>query len=77
LDEFKLLLNAAQRYHDVKLMREYIQSKEELAKNNCTLNDDLINWLDWARKKADWYDPHIEAYDELLCDFDRDRLTPI
>ena len=77
LDEFKLLLNAAQRYHDVKLMREYIQSKEELAKNNGTLNDELINWLDWSRKKVDWYDPHIEAYDELLCDFDRDKLTPI
>lgn len=75
LDDFNLLLNAAQRYHDVKLMREYIQSKEELAKNNGTLNDDLINWLDWARKKADWYDPHIEAYDELLSEVNKATLT--
>ncbi len=57
LDEFKLLLNAAQRYNDVKPLREYIQSKEELARSNSTLNEDLLNWLDWARKKVDWYDP--------------------
>lgn len=30
LDDFKLLLNAAQRHNDVKLMREYIQSKEDI-----------------------------------------------
>jgi hypothetical protein len=75
LDDFNLLLNAAQRYNDVKLMRAYIQSKEDLAKNNGTLNDDLQSWLDWVRKKADWYDPHIEAYDELLSEVNRSTLT--
>jgi hypothetical protein len=70
-----LLLNAAQRYNDVKLMREYIQSKEELARSNGTLNEDLMNWAEWARKKVDWYDPHIEAYDELLNEVNKATLT--
>lgn len=65
MNELKLLLNAAQHSNDVKL-REYIQSTEELARSNGTLNEGLLNWLEWARKKVDWYDPHIEAYDELL-----------
>ena len=75
LDEFKLLLNAAQRYNDVKLLREYVQSKEELARNNGTLTEELLSWLDWARKKVDWYDPHIEAYDELLSEVNKATLT--
>ncbi|PZQ95349.1 MAG: hypothetical protein DI539_30615, partial [Flavobacterium psychrophilum] len=65
LDEFKLLLHGAQRYNDVKLMREYIQSKEEIARTNGTLSNDLLHWIEWAMKKADWYDPNVEAYDEL------------
>jgi hypothetical protein len=75
LDEFKLLLNAAQRFNEVKLMREYIQSKEELARRNGTLNEDLLIWLEWARKKVDWYDPLIEAFDELLNDVNKATLT--
>jgi hypothetical protein len=75
LDEFKLLLNAAQRYNDVKLMREYIQSKEEIARNNGTLNEELQSWIEWARKKADWYDPNINGEDELLGNVDKLTLS--
>ena len=75
LDEFKLLLNAAQRYNDVKLMREYIQSKEEIARNNGTLNEELQSWIEWARKKADWYDPNINGQDELLSKVDKLTLS--
>jgi hypothetical protein len=31
----------------------------------------------WARKKADWYDPFIELNDEDLERIDRDKLEPI
>ena len=75
LDDFKLLLNAAQRFNNVKLMREYIQSKEDIGKSNGTLNDDLLNWIEWAQKKADWYDPHVDAYDELLSDVNKSTFT--
>jgi hypothetical protein len=75
LDDFKLLLNAAQRHDDVKLIREYIQSKEDKARREDTVNEDLLNWIEWAKKKAEWYDPHIEAYDELLSGVSRATLT--
>lgn len=75
LDDFKLLLNAAQRHNDVKLIREYIQSKEDAASRNGMLNEDLRNWIEWARKKADWYDPNIEQEDELLGNVDKSTLS--
>lgn len=77
LDDFKLLLNAAQRHDDVKLIRAYIQSKEDAARQNGTLNEELLNWSEWARKKADWYDPNIESFDEFLNEVDRNSLTLI
>jgi len=61
--------------NDVKLIRAYIQSKEDAARKNNTLNDDLRNWIEWARKKADWYDPHVEAYDDLLNEVSRVTLA--
>ena len=30
---------------------------------------------EWARKKADWYDPHVDAYDELLREVNKATLT--
>ena len=38
------------------------------------VSDDLKNWLDWARKKADWYDPLINIKDDLLENVDPDFL---
>jgi hypothetical protein len=40
-----------------------------------TNSEELKNWLNWARKKADWYDPFTEAEDQLLCDADRNSLA--
>ena len=51
LNDFKLLLNAAERHDDVKLIRAYLQSKEDAAKRNGTVTEDLQNWIEWARKK--------------------------
>lgn len=28
-------------------------------------------WIEWTRKKADWYDPNIEQEDELLGNVDK------
>jgi len=74
LHDFKLLLNAAQRHNDVKLIREYIQSKENIARRDGSISEDLKQWIEWARNKAGWYDPHIGKEDELLKDVNRATL---
>jgi hypothetical protein len=34
-------------------------------------------WIDWAKKKIDWYDPFIQAEDDLLNDSDRTKIAEI
>ena len=74
LSDFKGILLKATRLHKATTMRSYVDKVEEHAINNNILTDELINWLAWARKKADWYDPLIESDDELLKNVDRDTL---
>lgn len=35
----------------------------------------MIDWIAWARKKADWFDPTIEAEDELLKHINRNNIS--
>jgi hypothetical protein len=72
---FKWLLEQSQRWQKANILRNYIDSMEteSIAKNN--VSDEHKKWLTWARKKVDWYDPHIEAEDELLKGVNRDTLT--
>lgn len=71
--DFKNLLSQAKRWHETKILRDYLNAIELKAPINPLL-DGLKSWLDWARKKADWYDPMIDASDELLNWIDKDSL---
>ncbi|HPM29889.1 MAG TPA: hypothetical protein PLJ60_06095 [Chryseolinea sp.] len=75
LADFKLLLNMAHREFEAKIVRNYIQSVEDKAKQAEGITPDLEKWILWAREKADWYDPHIEKGDDLLIEVDRSTLT--
>ena len=69
-----LLLKQAQRWEKTTVIRNYSDNVEAKAFAGHGVSDELNNWLSWARKKADWYDPLIEAEDELLKGVDRDKL---
>ena len=30
------------------------------------LSDELKNWIDWSKQKADWYDPYKKKDDTIL-----------
>ncbi|MBL4656038.1 MAG: hypothetical protein JKY33_09480 [Bacteroidia bacterium] len=66
LSDFKMLLQKVQRWQEAKMLRDYIDAVEADVAVNNVISEDLGNWFIWARKKADWYDPLIEAEDELL-----------
>ena len=74
LNEFSKTLQKASRWHKSENLRKYIDTVESNGQENNTLSDELISWIQWARNKADWYDPFIEEGDELLNDIDRDDL---
>lgn len=55
-------------------MRKFIK---ELESNDLKLqskNQPIENTIEWAKEKADWYDPLIEKEVKLLEDIDRDTL---
>jgi hypothetical protein len=71
--DFKSLLHKANRWKEAEFIRNYLNEVEKKP-----LQDEfkplLREWVEWARRKADWYDPIIEADDELLKDVDREKL---
>lgn len=77
LEDFKDVLSKAARWHKAINLRNYIKEVEVKAKNENRLGDELKLWLQWAKQKADWYDPFTEMKDELLDNIDRKTLEPI
>lgn len=74
LRDFKSMFQLSYRYQQAIYLRNYIDKVEQHAIQSDTLTDDLRDWISWARKKADWYDPFIEVLDELLDKVDKETL---
>lgn len=72
--DFKSLFTQAERYQRAQYLHDYINAFEVNAKSTNTLSDEIKQWLSWARQKADWYDPFINAPDELLADIEKDEV---
>ncbi len=75
LRNFKEMLSKAKRWHKANNLRNYINAVEEKALNNSGISSELKDWLDWAKKKADWYDPFVAADDEFLNEIDKETLA--
>ncbi|MCR6641702.1 MAG: hypothetical protein NVV82_22600 [Sporocytophaga sp.] len=74
LTDFKVLLTNALRWNQTIIMENYINLIEADARLNNSLNDDLKDWIEWARRKINWYNPQVQAKDEFLDDKDKDKL---
>lgn len=74
LDSFKELFKKAKRHDKAEMIRSYANKLEQNSIEKNELTTELREKIEWARKKADWYDPFIEAYDELLHGIDREEL---
>lgn len=58
----KKLLNLAEDYRIACEIRNYINAI--LSQDN--LSNEMKDWIKWANKKADWFDPIIDKEDEIL-----------
>ena len=56
------LTNFAQDYDVACKIRAYISALG----SNENMDEKTATWIDWAKKKADWFDPTIARTDELL-----------
>ena len=58
--DFKQLIVDADRWQKSKTARSYIELIETEAISKGTISEELKNWLTWARKRIDGYDPAIK-----------------
>lgn len=75
LFRLKGLMLEAERWRQAKVMREYANEVESIARSGNSHTDQLSEWADWVRKKADWHDPQVKGYDELLTEVDWETMT--
>ena len=75
LEKFKKLIKSSKQWQEVEILRLYLDDTEAKAKANNNYTEEFKNWLLWARKKADWYDPQINGEDELLNDKDKENIN--
>lgn len=59
------LQNQASDYQMASRIRAYVDAVERKS-DISELDGDIIEWIEWARKKADWYDPTISLKDEFF-----------
>jgi hypothetical protein len=57
--DFHDLLKNAIQWQRAMILRNYIAAVEEKASKDGVLTDELIKWLDWAKQRAERYDPLI------------------
>lgn len=61
IDRTIALANCAKDYSTAREIRNYIAAVEANADHT---NEDTLSWLEWAKKKADWFDPTVSYKDE-------------
>lgn len=67
LTKFISFYNDAHRWKNFMILKEYF----EYMKSNNTTNKE---WIDWAEKKLDWYDPSKNVHDNLMENIDKNTL---
>lgn len=67
---FKTLFQRAIRWEKSRLLRNYINELESRMTREMPDYETSQQYIEWARKKADWYDPFTNAIDEWLTDKD-------
>jgi hypothetical protein len=75
LDDVRELISKANRRYQTEILRNFIDMVEQKAIEDNSVDQQLEEWIKWARVKSDWLDPFIEADDELLEGVDRRSLT--
>lgn len=62
VDKLQALNNAARDYETACRIRAYIAAVE----SSPELDAETLDWIAWAKAKADWYDPTVAATDPLF-----------
>jgi hypothetical protein len=75
INNFIAIKTNAGLWQKAALMRAYLMAMEENAIKNETFDEQMKQYLIWARRKVDWYDPLVELKDELFEKLDKITVT--
>lgn len=70
IKKIKELINRANYWKQAQILREYISAFER----NEKLDQEQMNWIQWAQQKTEWFDTLTLGPDEILNDKDRQKL---
>jgi hypothetical protein len=74
-NDFKDLFNKAERWNQSQFIRAYIEKVEVVYSSKWeNLPEEIQIWTNWAKQKADWYDPLINLTDAFLTDEDKKHI---
>lgn len=68
LVKFKELKQNAEHWDEANRIRAYVKEIEKKATSKKSMTKELRDWINWAKKKADWHDPTMEYDNELLSE---------
>lgn len=63
---FEALETEATKWERATRLRAYVDAVEHAATLKGELTYELVDWIGWARAKADWLDPMIPVFDLIL-----------
>jgi len=66
------LENAALDYEKACRIRTFVKAVESTCGQD-GLDEETAAWVDWAKKKADWFDPIVARDDELLGEREHEK----
>jgi hypothetical protein len=71
LGRFVQFYNNAHRWKKYNILKEYFDFIKSQPKKSVQTEE----WLEWASKKLDWYNPLIDVQEEFLQDVDKETLN--
>ena len=74
LSDFKSLYLLANRLNQAMVIRNYISLIEDNAHRSGKYTAEFKQWLEWARKKVDWYDPLVNMDDDTFTETDKSDI---
>lgn len=72
IERTNALKNAALDYETACRIRAFVKAVETTYSQD-SLDDETSTWVDWAKKKADWFDPIVAKNDELLGEREHEK----
>jgi hypothetical protein len=64
----------ANQWNQSIILEKFLKVVEEKAVENGTFTEDLKEWVEWAKQKAEWFNPLIQREDSILSDEDRQDI---